>query len=342
MSPGSGVKSEYMKRYREPRWDEYGPCYRELLHYRLGRRLLEQAHAPWLWDDWGPAGSSDDSASSASSGAAGPAPPAPPCAPAEPAAREGPERRARGPAEEQGAEAAEAAEAEEARDAESAAAGGGGGGGGCARTFLASARPSPPLAHPPQKRILVQRQGGSSPGLRVWFQPWPGTFSPGQTAAELGAPLESRLHALEVKDIKEKPEQQIRTKETDKLLNSTEPRQQQSALFARGNRKAVKSPQRSSSRIKENKHPFALYGWGEKQMDTGSQKTHNVCASASVHEIHESALRAKNRRQVEKRKLVTQRQRAHSVEVEKNRRVKPSASENPWMTEYMRCYSARA
>nr|XP_055164970.1 centriole, cilia and spindle-associated protein [Nyctereutes procyonoides] len=271
MSPGSGVKSEYMKRYREPRWDEYGPCYRELLHYRLGRRLLEQAHAPWLWDDWGPAGSSDDSASSASSGAAGPAPPAPPCAPAEPAAREGPERRARGPAEEQGAEAAEAAEAEEARDAESAAAG-----------------------------------------------------------------------ALEVKDIKEKPEQQIRTKETDKLLNSTEPRQQQSALFARGNRKAVKSPQRSSSRIKENKHPFALYGWGEKQMDTGSQKTHNVCASASVHEIHESALRAKNRRQVEKRKLVTQRQRAHSVEVEKNRRVKPSASENPWMTEYMRCYSARA
>nr|XP_025864553.1 centriole, cilia and spindle-associated protein [Vulpes vulpes] len=297
MSPGSGVKSEYMKRYREPRWDEYGPCYRELLHYRLGRRLLEQAHAPWLWDDWGPAGTSDDSASSASS------------------------------------------------------VGG--------RTFLASARPSPPLAHPPQKRILVQRQGGSSPGLRVWFRPWPGTFSPGRTAAELGAPPESRsarslvLRArfrasgriqpgLEVKDIKEKPEQQIRTKETDKLLNSTEPRQQQSALFARGNRKAVKSPQRSSSRIKENKHPFALYGWGEKQMDTGSQKTHNVCASASVHEIHESALRAKNRRQVEKRKLVTQRQRAHSVEVEKNRRVKPSASENPWMTEYMRCYSARA
>ncbi|XP_041606619.1 centriole, cilia and spindle-associated protein [Vulpes lagopus] len=281
MSPGSGVKSEYMKRYREPRWDEYGPCYRELLHYRLGRRLLEQAHAPWLWDDWGPAGTSDDSASSASSGAAGPAPPcAPASPPAEPAAREGPERRARGRAEEQGAEAAEAAEAEEARDAESAAA---------AAAAAAAAVP-----------------------------------------------------ALEVKDIKEKPEQQIRTKETDKLLNSTEPRQQQSALFTRGNRKAVKSPQRSSSRIKENKHPFALYGWGEKQMDTGSQKTHNVCASASVHEIHESALRAKNRRQVEKRKLVTQRQRAHSVEVEKNRRVKPSASENPWMTEYMRCYSARA
>ncbi|XP_070084478.1 centriole, cilia and spindle-associated protein isoform X3 [Equus przewalskii] len=147
---------------------------------------------------------------------------------------------------------------------------------------------------------------------------------------------------LPVKDVKEKPEQQIGTKETDKVPDSIGPRQNQSALFARGNRKAVKSPQRSSSKIKENKHPFALYGWGEKQTDTGSQKTHNVCASAPVHEIHESALRAKNRRQVEKRKLVAQRQRAHSVDVEKNRKIKASSSENPWMTEYMRCYSARA
>ncbi|XP_040823889.1 centriole, cilia and spindle-associated protein [Ochotona curzoniae] len=272
MSPGSGVKSEYMKRYQEPRWDEYGPCYRELLHYRLGRRLLEQAHAPWLWDDWAPAGGSDDSASSASSGAGRPAPPAPRCAPASPpppaqsGAREEPARRAREAPEEPGAEAG-CAEAVEAEDA--------------------------------------------------------------------------AVPALPAKDVEEKPEQQTKTKETDKLPTSVVPRQQPSALFARGNRKAAKSPQRSS-KIKENRHPFALYGWGEKQMDTGSQKTHNVCASAPVHEIHESALRAKNRRQVEKRRLVAQRQRAHSVDVEKNCKVKPASSENPWMTEYMRCYSARA
>ncbi|XP_012631483.1 centriole, cilia and spindle-associated protein-like [Microcebus murinus] len=252
MSPGSGVKSEYMKRYREPRWDEYGPCYRELLRYRLGRRLLEQAHAPWLWDDWGPGSSSDDSESSSSGG------PAPGCAPASPAEQEETERGVHGSLEEQGAEAG---------DTEDAA-----------------------------------------------------------------------LSSLPVKE--EKPEQ-IRTKETDILPTGIEP-QQRSALFARGNGKAVKSPQRSSSKIKENKHPFALYGWGEKQTDTGSQKTHNVCASASVREIHESALRAKNRRrQVEKKKLVAQRQRAHSVDVE-SRKMKSSSSENPWMTEYMRCYSARA
>uniref|UniRef100_A0ABK0LRN8 Centriole, cilia and spindle-associated protein n=1 Tax=Rattus norvegicus TaxID=10116 RepID=A0ABK0LRN8_RAT len=143
------------------------------------------------------------------------------------------------------------------------------------------------------------------------------------------------------KDVEERPEEH-RTKETDGAPSGPGPRQQPSALCARGSKKAARSPQRSTSKIKENKHPFALYGWGERQMDMGSQKTHNVCASASVHEIHESALRAKNRRQVEKRKLAAQRQRAHSVDVEKNQRVKPSSAENPWLTEYMRCYSARA
>ncbi|KAM5301490.1 centriole, cilia and spindle-associated protein [Glossophaga mutica] len=274
MSPGSGVKSEYMKRYREPRWDEYAACYRELLHYRLGRRLLEQAHAPWLWDDWGPAGNSDDSASS---GAGSPTPHcarASPPPPAEAAAREGP-----------AAEAAKAGNAE-AGDAEAADA-----------------------------------EAGD---------------------AEARDAEDTSVPASPVKDITEKPEQEIRTEETDRSPSGPKPRQQPSALFARGTRKAVKSPQRSSSKIKEKKHPFALYGWGEKQTDTGSQKTHNVCASAPVHEIHESALRAKNRRQVEKRRLLAQRQRAHSVDVEKSRRVKPSSSEDPWMTEYMRCYSARA
>ncbi|XP_010620302.1 centriole, cilia and spindle-associated protein, partial [Fukomys damarensis] len=154
-----------------------------------------------------------------------------------------------------------------------------------------------------------------------------------------------RAETLPVEDVEEKPKQHTNKEETDRLPTSAKPRQQPSALFARGNRKAAKSPQRSSSKIKENKHPFALYGWGERQTDTGSQKTHNVCASAPVHEIHESALRAKSRRQVEKRRLAAQRQRAHSVDVEKNRKIKAStgsSADNPWVTEYMRCYSARA
>ncbi|XP_075387846.1 centriole, cilia and spindle-associated protein isoform X2 [Tenrec ecaudatus] len=265
MSPGNKVKSEYMKRYKDPRWDVYGPCYRELLHYRLSRRLLEQAHNPWFWDDWGGASSSEDLSSAGGGGSPCPAPPGAPVSPTppRPAAREGPDRPERGSARE--------------------------------------------------------------PGTRE------------DAGADAEGPAE-----LPLKEVEEKPEQQMKTKVTDKLPGEVEPQQQPSALFSTENRKTAKIPQRSCSKIKENKHPFALYGWGERQTDTGSQKTHNVCASAPVHEIHESALRAKNRRQVEKRKLVAQRQRAHSVDVEKTRKTKPSSSDNPWMTEYMRCYSARA
>ncbi|XP_059227160.1 LOW QUALITY PROTEIN: uncharacterized protein LOC131998704 [Mustela nigripes] len=141
VAPGSRVKSEYMKRQREPRWEEDRPCHLELQRYRLGRRLREQAHAPWLSGDCGGSGDSDDSSSGARGpapqGAAPPTPPHPPASPpAEPAAREGPERRARGPGEERGAEAAEA---EEARDAE------GTDDAGADKAAAAAALPAPPV-----------------------------------------------------------------------------------------------------------------------------------------------------------------------------------------------------
>ncbi|XP_019481895.1 PREDICTED: centriole, cilia and spindle-associated protein [Hipposideros armiger] len=303
MSPGSGVKSEYMKRYREPRWDEYAPCYRELLHYRLGRRLLEQAHAPWLWDDWGPAGASDDSASSASSGAGSPAPQCardspPPPPPAELGARQGQERMARGAPEEPAGDT-------EAGDAEA---------GDTEDTSL----PALSLEFLHCCRRPLRNSGWRVP-LSVLG---PLCFLP--THSSEGAHPRAAVVC--------------RRSSGWKMARG----QQQGALFARGAGKAVRSPQRSSSKTKEKKRPFALYGWGEKQMNTGSQRTHNVLVSAPLSEIHESALRAKNRRQVEKRKLAAQRQRAHSDDVEKSRRTKPLSSENPWMTEYMRCYSARA
>ncbi|XP_075387837.1 centriole, cilia and spindle-associated protein isoform X1 [Tenrec ecaudatus] len=312
MSPGNKVKSEYMKRYKDPRWDVYGPCYRELLHYRLSRRLLEQAHNPWFWDDWGGASSSEDLSSAGGGGSPCPAPPGAPVSPTppRPAAREGPDRPERGSAREPGTREDAGADAEGPADPEE--------------------RRGKDVDTSDQLKDL-------DPCAKV--ERWHPTSSP--NSCHVGF-KDTVLDELPLKEVEEKPEQQMKTKVTDKLPGEVEPQQQPSALFSTENRKTAKIPQRSCSKIKENKHPFALYGWGERQTDTGSQKTHNVCASAPVHEIHESALRAKNRRQVEKRKLVAQRQRAHSVDVEKTRKTKPSSSDNPWMTEYMRCYSARA
>ncbi|NXS06706.1 CCSAP protein, partial [Neodrepanis coruscans] len=158
----------------------------------------------------------------------------------------------------------------------------------------------------------------------------------------LSFPLEKEKEDQEKqeKEEQEKPVEQTSVKEADKTSRPGR-RPSRSALSSRNDRKSAKSPQRTDA-PKENKHPFALYGWGERQTDTGSQKTHNVCASASMNEIHESALRAKNRRQVEKRKLSQRRVRSAEAEMEKSWRTKPSPQDNPWMTEYMRCYSARA
>lgn len=47
------IRSEYMKKFKDPKWDTYAKCYEDLLKYRLSRRLLEQAHNPWFWGEWG-------------------------------------------------------------------------------------------------------------------------------------------------------------------------------------------------------------------------------------------------------------------------------------------------
>lgn len=96
-----------------------------------------------------------------------------------------------------------------------------------------------------------------------------------------------------MKDGKENPEQQqVGAKEMDDSPSGCEAGPRPSAPSAGGARRAVRSPQRPSSKIKQTKHPFALYGWGERQTDTGSQKTHNVCASAPVHEVSLCAARS--------------------------------------------------
>lgn len=90
------------------------------------------------------------------------------------------------------------------------------------------------------------------------------------------------------KEEQEKTVEQTSTKEADKT-SRTGRRPSRSALSSRNDRRSARSPQKTDA-PKENKHPFALYGWGEKQTDTGSQKTHNVCASASVNEVSKKLL----------------------------------------------------
>ncbi|XP_061846950.1 centriole, cilia and spindle-associated protein isoform X2 [Colius striatus] len=193
--PARRVKTEYMKRFKEPQWESCGACYLELLHYRLSRRLLEQAHRPWLWDGW-----EQDS--------------------------------------------------------------GGGGGSSTAGS------PSPPAA--------AQEEEAAAAAVRA-------PSEAGQASPE----KEREDQEKQQKEEQEKTLEHTSVKETDKT-SRTGRRPSQSALPSRNDRRSAKSPPKTDA-PKENKHPFALYGWGERQTDTGSQKTHNVCASASANECYQQS-----------------------------------------------------
>ncbi|KAJ6664651.1 hypothetical protein lerEdw1_006224 [Lerista edwardsae] len=215
MVPSRCVKSEYMKRFKEPKWEACGPCYQELLRYRLSRRLLEQAHRPWFWDGW-------EQGSSLSSGGSG--------------GSSSPPGTSSPPGAQQGEEAAVTSEAAEV---------------------------GPP----------------SAPGRNSGGSGEPGRSSPPEP-----------LRGSEEDDDQEKADvKEVEGKSAGKGSDARTSRQQgrppsRSALGSRGDSKSARSPERTDA-TKGTKHPFALYGWGEKQTNTGSQKTHNVCASASVNEV---------------------------------------------------------
>lgn len=46
------ARTEYMKKFKDPKWDSFSKCYEESLKYRLSRRVMEGAHRPWFVGGW--------------------------------------------------------------------------------------------------------------------------------------------------------------------------------------------------------------------------------------------------------------------------------------------------
>lgn len=46
------IRTEYMKKFRDPKWETFSKCYEDSLKYRLTRRLMEHSHKPWFWEGW--------------------------------------------------------------------------------------------------------------------------------------------------------------------------------------------------------------------------------------------------------------------------------------------------
>ncbi|TRY86046.1 hypothetical protein DNTS_001926 [Danionella cerebrum] len=245
------IRSEYMKKFKDPRWETYSKCYEDLLKYRLSRRLLEQTHNPWFWEAWG----SETTSSGKSS---------PLC------------RNKIEPLKIQDEKAERST---------------------CV-TPEPAANPDP--ATEAQTEAQKNHNVDSAPQDDIAPQP-----------------------AAEDEELRERSPALIPETQTQ-ILNTTKSK-------LRHTRSKVK-PHASRDTDKENRHPFALYGAGERQTDMAARKTHN---------IHESAIRAKNRREFEKQMKSFDKQRARSADEEKDRN-KFLPDFNPWVTEYMRCFSARS
>lgn len=46
------IRTEYMKKFRDPKWETFSKCYEESLKYRLTRRVMEHSHKSWFWEGW--------------------------------------------------------------------------------------------------------------------------------------------------------------------------------------------------------------------------------------------------------------------------------------------------
>lgn len=44
------IRTEYMKKFRDPKWETFSKCYEDSLKYRLTRRVMEHTHKPWFWE----------------------------------------------------------------------------------------------------------------------------------------------------------------------------------------------------------------------------------------------------------------------------------------------------
>ncbi|XP_008284967.1 centriole, cilia and spindle-associated protein [Stegastes partitus] len=288
------IRSEYMKKFKDPKWETYTKCYEEMLKYRLTRRLLEHTHNPWFWT-----GSDTDS----DSGGRSPATPPPPPPPSKnQVGAEGSRDRAEELEECEGAR----------RDQQTAATG-------------------------PVPRLPIQDEEEKNESA--------GHGSQCDGAKETRV-LQEEGEEQEASSRGSKP---LSTPRRGKVKDTGGPQQQQSKPSKstrqtwRSQRVRPAPSRQPRDDSKDSRHPFALYGAGEKDADMASRKTHNVGPVASTNEIHESALRAKTRREVE-RQMQTQRserRRAKSADLDKARKL-VQTEYNPWLTEYMRCFSARS
>ncbi|TSK18048.1 Centriole, cilia and spindle-associated protein [Bagarius yarrelli] len=251
------IRSEYMKKFREPRWETFTKCYQDSVKYRLSRRLMEHTHRPLFGNGWD---SGTDSSGRSS-----------------PKVKEGTESSNPQPSSSESAHT----------------------------------RHTDPAVHEHNSHPLEN-------GLQ-------------RVTANGPSELTLRQRYRAARSEPSFPRRDLSTDEsTDSMLRKPSRAKSQPP---------VSVVERTSNR--DNRRSNIRYDWAEKSLEAREKRRFNMKGSASAGEIHQTDAGVQTRRESEKRGKVSDRRRTRSADLEKLRRSELSAADDRWITEYMRCFSAR-
>ncbi|XP_033821272.1 centriole, cilia and spindle-associated protein [Periophthalmus magnuspinnatus] len=277
------VRTEYMKKFKDPKWDSFSKCYEDCLKYRLTRRVMEGAHRPWFWEGW--EGSSESSGWSTPLGRGSRVGPLSVASPdtTEVTQRLMELRTTPGPKHCSGAE-----ESEEET-----------GGGGGAKTDTAVVQNGP---------NEVNANANDSSAVNGFHDDTPTDNGPIDSASSDGEILQPRA--------RQRPRR--RPQKTEPGQNQVQTQGQ------RGGKTRAKSQPPAISRERESR-----LDWTQKHMEARrtpiDSHTSDVCVQTGR---PRTGLRSHMRR-------------TRSADLDKIRKNQLSVSDSPWVTEYMRCFSAR-
>ncbi|GAA6229044.1 centriole, cilia and spindle-associated protein-like isoform X1 [Lates japonicus] len=289
------IRTEYMKKFKDPKWETFSKCYEDSLKYRLTRRVMEHSHKPWFWEGW-------DSGSD-SSGWSTPRltrnkvvplslPPPPP--PSSEVKQRLLELRTS-----PGAKLASEETEEGAGEVVDAA---------------------------PTTAAVVENGVNEASGGSVTAAP--NTSGPSDDTATDNGPADTVSSDGEPVNPAQKRRHRRRTPRS-------EPGQRDSSHDDKP--AVVRKPPRAksqppiSTKEKENRRPSSRLDWTERQTEVRRMPSDSHTSDACV----------QTRREYDKRSTNLDRRRARSADLEKMRRSQLTVVDDRWITEYMRCFSAR-
>ncbi|XP_076851291.1 centriole, cilia and spindle-associated protein [Brachyhypopomus gauderio] len=269
------VRTEYMKKFRDPKWETFSKCYEDSLKYRLSRRLMEQTHRPLFGEGW--------ESGSDSSGTSSP----------RIKIVETSDSKPHTSSSESKNETADVPDSWETQV------------NGQVHTDASPVENSRPTENDHQHTM----NNGSSESLGK--------------------------RCLKNRTTRSEPNHHQREPDTDDSSGSV------LRHPSNGKSQPPGGAKESGSR-RDSRRPLIRHEWTERNVGLRERKRTSMRTSASAAEIHRPEVSAQTRRDFEKNRGKTpDRRRARSADLEKLRRPELAVADDCWMTEYMRCFSAR-